>query len=71
MSGDRFGSEPRRRSRIDRVGADPPHGSCVRSSVRPASSSANAACSAWWRNPALFPAFSPGEGCVGARIFGL
>jgi len=71
MSGDRFGSERRRRSRIDRVGADPPRASRLRSSVRPASSSETAVRSAWWRNPAPFPAFSPGEGCVGARTFGL
>jgi len=46
MSGDRLGSQRRRRSRIDRVGADPPHASRVRSSVRPAISSATAARSA-------------------------
>jgi len=46
MSGDRFGSERRRRSRIDRVGADPPRASRVCSSVRPSSSSAMAARSA-------------------------
>ena len=46
VSGDRLGSQRRRRSRIDRVGADPPHELLMRSSVRPASSSATAACSA-------------------------
>jgi len=39
MGGDRFGSDLRRRSRIDRVGADPPQASHLRSSVRPARSS--------------------------------
>jgi len=60
MSGKRFGSLRRRRSGIDRVGADPPRASCLRSSVRLARSSLSAARSAWWRNPAPFPAFSPG-----------
>jgi len=43
MSGDRFGSDRRRRSRIDRVGADPPRASGLQSLVRPDRSSATAA----------------------------